>query len=169
MQKVMEFCEKVMIYVSTMATFVLMLLTTADAGGRYIFNRPITGAYEVTTNYLMIGAVFLAVCYGYRQGAYIRVTFCADHFKGKVKLGVNYFVQAVSLVYGILLVVASFQQALRVLSDHTTLSSIDFIPLSPAYFIIPVGLFFMSLSMLLDLRRVKNGKSSLFMEESPTL
>ena len=169
MGKVLAFCEKVMIYVSTMATLVLMLLTTADAGGRYIFNRPITGAYEVTTNYLMIGAVFLAVCYGYRQGSYIRVTFCIDRFKGKTKLYINYFVQVLSFVYGAMLVIASFQQGLRVYSDHTTLSSIDFIPLSPAYFIVPVGLFFMSLAMLLDLRNVKKGKSSLFMEESPTL
>ncbi len=86
MRKLLNGCELVMLYVSTMSTFVLMLLTTADAGGRYLFNRPITGAYEITTNYLEIAAVFLAVCYGYREGAYIRVTFLVDRLPGKVKL-----------------------------------------------------------------------------------
>lgn len=168
MRRLMDACEKVMLYIATMSTFVLMLLTTADAGGRYLFNRPITGAYEITTNYLMMAAVFLALSYGYREGAYIRVTFLADRLPGKVKLFVNYFVQLVSIVYGGLLIIATFQQALRIIDSHTTLSSIDFIPLGPAYVIVPVGLFFMSLAMLLDIRKVKEGKSPLFQEESPT-
>ncbi len=168
MRKLMNGCELVMLYVSTMSTFVLMLLTTADAGGRYLFNRPITGAYEITTNYLMIAAIFMALSFGYREGAYIRVTFLADRLPGKVKLVVNYFVQVVSMLYGVLLVIATFQQALRVISDHTTLSSLDFIPLGPAYVIVPVGLFFMSLAMLLDIGKVRKGESSLFREESPT-
>ncbi len=60
----------------------MMLITTADAGGRYLFNRPILAAYELTTNYLMIAAVFLALPYAYRQGANIRVTFLADRLRG---------------------------------------------------------------------------------------
>ena len=168
MKKLLNGCELVMLYVSTLATFVLMLLTTADAGGRYLLNRPITGAYEITTNYLEIAAVFLAVCYGYREGAYIRVTFLVDRLPRGVKLYINYLVQMISMLYGVLLVIATSQQALRVIADHMTLSSLDFIPLGPAYVIVPVGLFFMSVAMLLDIRKVKNGQSSLFREESPT-
>jgi TRAP-type C4-dicarboxylate transport system permease small subunit len=168
MRKLLNGCELVMLYVSTMSTFVLMLLTTADAGGRYLFNRPITGAYEITTNYLMIAAIFMALSFGYREGAYIRVTFLADRLPGKVKLAVNYLVQTVSMLYGVLLIIATYQQALRVISDHTTLSSLDFIPLGPAYVIVPAGLFFMSLAMLLDIGKVRKGQSPLFREESPT-
>lgn len=168
MQKLLNGCETVMLYVASMSTFVLMLLTTADAGGRYIFNRPITGAYEITSNYLEIAAVFLAATYAYREGAYIRVTFFVDRLPGKVKLVVNHFVQVVSMLYGVLLVIATYQQVSRVFSDHTTLSSLDFIPLWPAYVIVPVGLFFMSLAMLLDIRKVRKGQSPLFREESPT-
>jgi TRAP-type C4-dicarboxylate transport system permease small subunit len=168
MQKLLNGCEKIMLYVSAMSTFVLMLLTTADAGGRYLFNRPITGAYELTTNYLMIAAVFMAMSFGYREGAYIRVTFLVDRLPGKVKLVINHIVQVISMLYGVLLVIGTLQQALRVFSDHTTLSSLDFVPLGPAYLIVPVGLFFMSLAMLLDIRKVKKGESPLFAEESPT-
>ena len=89
MQNVLRGCERVMLYISTLSTFVLMLLTTADAGGRYIFNRPITGAYEVSTNYLMIAAIFMALSFGYRQGSYIRVTLLTSHLRGRVKLVVN--------------------------------------------------------------------------------
>jgi TRAP-type C4-dicarboxylate transport system permease small subunit len=168
MQKLLNGCELVMVYISCLSTFVLMLLTTADAGGRYLFNRPITGTFEITGNYLMVAAVFLAVCYGYRSGAYIRVTFVADRLPREMKLYVDYFVQVVSMLYGVLLIVATYQQALRVIADHTNLSSVESIPLGPAYVIVPVGLFFMSLMMLLDIRKVKKGESSLFSEESPT-
>jgi len=164
MQKVLSGCESVMLYISTLSTFILMLLTTADAGGRYIFNRPITGAYEVTTNYLMIAAIFMALSFGYREGSYIRVTFLVNHLKGKAKFIVNHFVQAFSLVYGFLLVFATYKQALRTFEMHTTLSSLDFIPVGPAYVIVPVGLFFMSLAMLIDLPKVRKGRSPLFTE-----
>lgn len=56
--------------VAAVATFCMMLLTTADASGRrYLFNRPILAAYELATNYLMIAGVFLAMPYAYRRGA----------------------------------------------------------------------------------------------------
>jgi TRAP-type C4-dicarboxylate transport system permease small subunit len=165
MRKLLGLCESVMIYVSAFATFILMLLTTADAGGRYFFNQPITGAYEISTNYLMVTAIFLSLSYGYRYGAYIRVTILTGRLRGKAKLVTNYIVQVFSVAYGFLMVFATFKMALRTLEMHTTLSSIDFIPLGPAYVIVPIGLFFMSLAMLLDLPKVRKNKSSLFTDE----
>jgi TRAP-type C4-dicarboxylate transport system permease small subunit len=168
MQRFLDGWERMMLTISTVTTFILMVLTTADAGGRYLFNRPITGAYEISTNYLMILLVFTAMCYCYREGAHIRVTFLVDRLPTKVKLIVNYIVQMVTVIIGILMVVATYRQALQMMETHTTLSSLPFVPLGPAYFIIPAGLFFMSLAMLLDMREVRKGKSSLFKEESPT-
>ena len=154
-----------MLYVSAVSTLILMFLTTADAGGRYLFNRPITGAYEITTNYLMVAAIFLSLSYGYREGAYIRVTLLAGRLTGRTKVVMNYVVQAFSLAYGVLLLFATYKQALRTFEMHTTLSSVGFIPLGPAYVIVPVGLFFMSLAMLLDLPKVGKDKSPLFTED----
>jgi TRAP-type C4-dicarboxylate transport system permease small subunit len=168
MQKVLDGWERMMLSVSTVITFILMVLTTADAGGRYLLNRPITGAYEISTNYLMILLVFMAMSYCYREGAHIRVTFLVDRLPVKVKLFVNYVVQAVSVIIGVLFIIATYQQALLTMEQHTTLSSLSFVPLGPAYFIVPAGLFFMSLAMLIDLRKVGKGRSSLFKEESPT-
>jgi TRAP-type C4-dicarboxylate transport system permease small subunit len=161
-------CETVLLYVAVFATFIMMCLTTADAAGRYLFNRPIAGAYEVTEKYLMVAMVFLGVCYAYRGGAYIRVTFLVDHLPGAVRVFLDYVAQVFSIAYGVLLVVATTQQFLRVSSDRMTLSTVD-IPIAPAYLIVPAGLFFMSVLMLLDLPRVRRGESLLFKDESPTL
>lgn len=169
MEKVLALCERVMLYISTLSTFILMLLTTADAGGRYIFNRPITGAYEISTTYLMIAGIFMGMSFGYRQGSYIRVTLLTGHLKGKVKVAVNTFVQIISLLYGVLLVIATYRQALRTFEMHTTLSSLDYIPVGPAYVIVPVGLFFMCLAMLIDLPKVRKNKSPLFAEDEAAI
>ena len=167
MQRLLNRCENVLLYSAVLSTFIMMCLTTADAGGRYIFNRPIIGAYEVTQSYLMVAAVFLALGYAYRQGANIRVTFLVDRLPQQARIIVNHFVQIASMLYGVVLVVATIQQALRNIASGATLSGFP-IPLGPAYVIVPVGLFFMSLAMLLDVRKVRAGKSPLFQEGSPT-
>ena len=167
MQRLLDGCENVLTYAAVLATFLMMLLTTADAAGRYLLNRPITGAYEITTNYLMVSAVFLAMAFAYRGGANIRVTFLVDRLPRPVKLVVNHLVQIVSMVYCAALVYATFKQALRTIATRTTLSSIE-IPQGPAYFLVPVGLFLATLMMLVDLGKVRKGRSPLFQEESPT-
>lgn len=161
-------CETALLYVAVFATFVMMCLTTADAAGRYLFNRPIAGAYEITEKYLMVAMVFMGLCYAYRGGAYIRVTFVVDHLPGTVRIFFDYLAQVFSIAYGVLLAVATMQQFLRVVSDRMTLITVD-IPVAPAYLIVPAGLFLMSLLMLLDLPRVRRGESLLLEDESPIL
>jgi TRAP-type C4-dicarboxylate transport system permease small subunit len=167
MQKLLDVCENISTYVAVFSTFVMMLLTTGDAAGRYLLNHPITGAFEITTNYLMVSTIFLAMTYAYREGAHIRVTFLASRLPRLVKLIVNHLVQIVSVLYCAALVFASFKQALRTIASGTTLSSLP-IPQGPAYLLVPVGLFLFVITMLIDVRKVRKGESSLFQEESPT-
>ena len=145
------------------ATFVMMVLTTADAVGRYVFNRPILVAYELTTNYLMVAAVFLAMPYAYREGANIRVTFLADRLRGPIRLAVDYIVQVASTLYCVALVVATVQQARHIVRTGTTFTTVD-LPMWPAHVAIAVALFFVAVMMLADLPEVRRGRSSLFRE-----
>jgi TRAP-type C4-dicarboxylate transport system permease small subunit len=156
-------CEQALTLVAAAATFVMMLLTTADAGGRYLFNRPILAAYELTTNYLMVAAIFLAMPYTYRQGANIRVTFLVERLGRGARLAVNHVVQLVSILYCAALVAATFQQARHMLATNTTFVTLD-LPLWPAHLIVSIGLFFTTLLMLIDLREVRKDRSSLFMD-----
>jgi TRAP-type C4-dicarboxylate transport system permease small subunit len=163
MQRWLDGCERILTLVAAVATFCMMVLTTADAGGRYLFNRPLLAAYELTTNYLMIAAVFLAMPYAYRQGANIRVTFLVDRLGRRARLAVNHIVQLVSIVYCAMLVFATFQQARHVFSTKTTFVTLD-LPLWPAHLLVCIGLFLTTLMMLIDLGEVRKGRSSLFRE-----
>jgi TRAP-type C4-dicarboxylate transport system permease small subunit len=167
MEKLLNSVEKVLTFVAAMTCFALMLLTTIDTLGRYILNMPITGAFEITTNYLLVALVFLAMGYSYCEGVHVRVDFVAVRLPKKLKLLVNHLVQVTSILYILVLVIASTQQALRVHSSHMVMSSLEMIPMWPANLIVPVGLFVMFLLMLLDLGRVRTGRSRMFKEESP--
>lgn len=153
--------ERALTLVAVIATFAMMLLTTADAVGRYVFNRPILVAYELTTNYLMIAAVFLAMPYAYREGANIRVTFLVERLRGTPRLVVDYVVQLVSLLYCAALVVATFLQARHIMRTGTTFTTID-VPLWPGHLTVAIALFLAAVMMLVDLGEVRRGRSSLF-------
>ena len=163
MQRWLDGCERVATLGAVAATFVMMLLTTADAGGRYVFNRPILAAYEVTTNYLMVVGVFLALPYGYRQGANVRVTFLAGRLRGTARLVLDHVVQVVAIAYCGVLFYATFRQALHIRSTGTTLTILD-TPQWPGYLVVSIGLFLTTLLMLLDLREVRRGRSSMFID-----
>jgi TRAP-type C4-dicarboxylate transport system permease small subunit len=163
MEKILSHCEKWSTHVAVLSIFIMMLLTTADAIGRYLFSFPLAGAYEVTEKYLMIIAVYLGASYTYRGGSTIRITLLVDRLPGGVKMALQVFAQVFSICYGFFLMVPAVQCVLRVYEQKITLSSPQ-LPLWVPYTAIPIGLFLMSLFMLRDLPRVRSGGSALFRE-----
>src|SRR6476620_1260838 len=125
-------CELVLVYASVLAALAMMCLTSADALSRYLLNRPIIGAYEITEKYLMVATIFLGLSFAYRGGVFIRVTFLVDRLSGTAKLAADYFAYFVSLVFCAVVLTATAQQALRSLADETNLSALP-IPVGPAY------------------------------------
>jgi len=166
MRRFLDRSESVLTYTAVFSIFIMMCLTTVDAIGRYVFNYPLTGAYEITEKYLILAAVFLGVSYSYRGGAFIRVTILMDHLPGRVRIPINYFSQVFSIAYSAALFVASIQQILRSHTQHQTLSSLP-LPTWPGSWVISAGLLLASLLLLFDLPRVRTGKSALFKDQSP--
>jgi TRAP-type C4-dicarboxylate transport system permease small subunit len=161
MRALLDGCERVMTMAAAAAAAAMMLLTTADALGRYLLNRPILVALEVTTNYLMIAAVFLALPYAYRQGANIRVTFLVERLGRRARLVIDHAVQMLSLLYVSLLVFATFQQLRNMFTTGTLFTTVE-LPIWPGHALVTLGLLLVALMMLLDLREVRTGRSSLF-------
>jgi TRAP-type C4-dicarboxylate transport system permease small subunit len=161
MQKWLDGCERILTVVAVVATFGMMLLTTADAGGRYLFNRPILAAFEVTSSYLMVAVVFLALPHAYRQGANIRVTFLVDRLGRKPRLVVDHLVQLISLFYCTALVFATFRQARHIMATGTLFTTLN-LPQWPGHLAVVIGLFLTALMLLRDLGQVRKGRSSLF-------
>jgi TRAP-type C4-dicarboxylate transport system permease small subunit len=165
MDKILLKIEKVFLVVGMVALFLMMALTTVDAVCRYLFNAPITGAYEVTEKYLMLFSIFLGVSYTYRGSGLIRVTILMDRLPQKAKILINHFAQLFAIVYCGILVVGTYQYATRLYGHGTTLGSLYFLPQWIGAAAIPMGLALMGVFLLIDFPKVRKGKSSLFQEE----
>jgi TRAP-type C4-dicarboxylate transport system permease small subunit len=59
-------------YIGNTALALMMLLTTVDVFGRYFFNSPVLGAYEIT-EYLMLIMVFSFLAFAQSKKAHINV------------------------------------------------------------------------------------------------
>jgi len=161
--------EKAFTFLAMTSAFIMVCITTADALGRYFLNQPISGAYEITENYLMIFAIYFALAYAYHEGANVRITFLVSRLPSQTKLVINYFVQIFSILFIAFLFVSATRMNLGRLGEIMELSKTLRLPIWPAYLIISLGLLFLSLLVLLDLRQVKRGKSGLFKESSENL
>lgn len=51
----------------------MMLTTSVDAIGRYLFNSPLQGGYEMTSLYFMVVLCFLGIAPTYSAGGHIRL------------------------------------------------------------------------------------------------
>jgi TRAP-type C4-dicarboxylate transport system permease small subunit len=167
MQKGLLQVEKGLLYVAMAAVFAMMSLTTADAVWRYVFNSPITGAYEITEKYLMLVGIFLGMSYTYRGAGFIRVTILMDRLPNSVKVPINYLSQLISIVYFAVLIWGTYEYAVRTYHQGTTLGSIYSAPLWVGAAFIPLGLFLAGLFLLLDFPRVGRGESALFKDSGP--
>ena len=159
-------CESALTYLGVVAVVAMTCLGTVDAASRYLLNSPIAGAYEITEKYLMAAAVFPGFATAYRGGAFIRVTFFVDRLPAAAKAWTYVFAQALSLTFCLLLVVATTQQSLRVSENATTLSTLPWL-LAPGYWLAPLGLAFLSLLMIIDLRRAHSGATPMFQSDAP--
>jgi TRAP-type C4-dicarboxylate transport system permease small subunit len=59
-------------YVGALSLFTMMCLTTVDVVGRYLFNRPITGVFELT-EYLVLILIFSFIGYTQSQKSHVAV------------------------------------------------------------------------------------------------
>jgi TRAP-type C4-dicarboxylate transport system permease small subunit len=66
------------IYASALFLVAMMLITVADVTARSLFNRPITGAYDLVQLFL-VGTVFLSIPDVFLRGENIVIDF-VDHF-----------------------------------------------------------------------------------------
>ncbi|MBI5443557.1 MAG: TRAP transporter small permease [Deltaproteobacteria bacterium] len=157
-----ELAERLLAYVAGGAIVAMMLLTTADAAGRYLLNLPIGGAYEVTEKFLMV-LTLLGVCHAYRNGSYVRLTFLVERLPRRLRLAVDYLAQTICVLISLLITVTTFVQTLRVLEARTIVDVRSRgVPLWPAYGVIPLAMVFLFLALFGDLKRVGRGSSHLF-------
>ncbi len=149
--------ESAMFRLSQISVFAMMLLTTADAICRYLLHQPIVGAFEFTTNYLMVMTVFLSMSYVMRLKGHIKIDLITNHLPTRLVA----FFQTVFLLFGAIMMLILGYQGMWVTIEawekkYTTMGLISW-PMWLSYICIPVGAFLFCIRLLIEIVYPCNG------------
>lgn len=104
-EKVVSTLNNVLHKLSSVILFLLMFLTTADVFGRYFFNKPITGTYELTGLALAM-IIFFSLGSAQLKKDHIEIDFLTNMMPAKVQHALYAFT---SLILFILMSLTSWQ------------------------------------------------------------
>lgn len=127
---------------------VLILLSTVNVLGRWLFDWPISG-YVDWTEQAMAFIAFLGLAYTQREGGHIRMDFAVSRLHGRRLWFTELFSTVLMLVMTLILIYGSYLHFLRAyqLGD----SSLDIqLPTWPAKLVVPVAFTVLALRLLLQ-------------------
>lgn len=144
--------EHLLAWVSASIVLIMMLVTTSDVILRYLFNRPIAGAYELQ-EFLLVGVVFLSAAYIQAIKKHIIVDVFTVHLPMKTQAVVGFLGNVIFLF---IFAIITWQSGLIaweawVIKDHT-MGLIEY-PLWPAKWMLTVGTFALCLRLVSDISR----------------
>lgn len=119
------------------AMAILMLLIAFDVIGRYVFNRPIPGGYELT-EYLMAVVVPLSVAYCMRQKNHVGVDLVVERLALKTRRWVEIVTLSITMV---LMGFMAWQNWIRFIEvvRKPEVSAVLKVPSYPFFLAIPIG------------------------------
>lgn len=154
LKKTFNSIERTAMALAMIITVAMMLIITVDSMGRYLFNSPITGSYELVEKYLMPALVFLGLNLSYKDKQQISIEVLYDKTKGILR-GVFDVIRIVAML--IIMGLITYQGASLTIDSFID-KRMDFggvpIPLYWAYMWIPIGSGIMFIRLLIDLGKV---------------
>jgi TRAP-type C4-dicarboxylate transport system permease small subunit len=127
----------------------MMFIGAGDVVGRYLFNRPITGAMEIS-QLLMGGSIFLALAYTHAEKAHVSVDIVFTRYPPRVRAILTSIMMFISFVLFALITWQSFLIAMSDLASGK-LVRVILIPLGPFKFLLPLGALFISLECIIQM------------------
>ncbi len=140
--------SKYLRHIGNFALAAMMFLTTADVTGRYFFNSPILGAYEVT-EYLMLLVVFSFLAFAQAEKAHISVDILFAGLPHRVQAVISRLNHLACLLITILMTWMGIKQAIS-LSHTGEMSTLLKIPDYPFAIFLVIGCTVLSLEFFID-------------------
>jgi TRAP-type C4-dicarboxylate transport system permease small subunit len=150
--RIIERVSRVMNNVGGVILFILMMLTVCDVFMRYVFNLPIMGTTELT-RYMLVVLVFLGMAWCAVRLKHVKVDLVMSRFSARVQAIVDIITYFFSLVICIIM-------AWRVLLESVTVqrlgisSSLLKVPDFPFYVLLALGLFILSLVVMIQIVQI---------------
>lgn len=137
------------------AMFFMMCLTVVDVVGRYVFNSPILGAFEIT-EFLVLIIVFSFLGYAQAKKSHVTVDLFFDRFSRKKRTVVAVFNYAGGIALFFIIAWMGFEKAVE--SFHTGEKPLNLsIPNFPFVFFLSYGAAIVCVEFLRDIIQKLNG------------
>ena len=141
--------NRMMSFTGMLVLFLMMLLTTADVIGRYLFNKPVQGTFELT-EIMLVTIVFSSMAFCQFSKGHISVDILVRHFPQKTQRIIDTFNYLATLVVLILISWMSFKNGVEVMNSKDMTMILE-IPIYPFVFIVSLGAAGMAVEVLRDM------------------
>lgn len=146
----------------SIALFAMMCLTMADVAGRYLFNVPITGAFELT-EFMVLILIFSFLGYTQAQKSHVSVELLLAVIPKKIRFYIEIFNHLICFLLSLLIVLMSIQRALE-LKEAGEASPNLAIPTHPFVFFLVLGCLVLAIEYLRDIVELIKSKEEFFEE-----
>jgi TRAP-type C4-dicarboxylate transport system permease small subunit len=150
--KIMTPLSKVLVYFGAAFLAIMMFLTTSDVAMRYFFNRPISGAFDLT-EYMMAIVFAFGLPYCIVQKGHIKVDIMMEHLSEKVQTIIMAITTPLGLgLFG--LIAWQSLQYVQIQCDTNIMSSVLHIPRYPFVAVLFVGYTCFAIVLLADVLKL---------------
>lgn len=150
--KKLGWLTKKLSYLGAAGLFAIMLLTTADVTGRYLFNKPILGAFELT-EFLVLILIFSFLACAQAEKNHVSVDLLLGRFSKRWQRVIGIINHAVCLVMMGLFVWMTTIRALELMAFVEASANLG-IPKYPFAFFVVIGFAVLGLEYIRDLIRM---------------
>ena len=126
--------------VISLLIFLMMVITTIEVVGRYVFNHPTVWVWPINRQLFGVFILFAGI-YTMSKGDHIRVEILYDHFPPKMKLIARWIAMGAFLCFMVALVLQGSRMGWNSLMAREKLTGAFPIPLYPLKLLIPIAAF----------------------------
>ncbi len=134
-----------------LALFAMMCLTVIDVVGRYIFNSPILGAFELTS-FLVSIMIYSFLGYAQSEKVHVTVDLLVNAFPNKAQTVVKLFNYVIGLFIMILFSWKGFEKAIEAMEAGDSPMNLP-IPIYPFVFFLAFGCGIVCIEFIRDILR----------------
>lgn len=149
LEKTTDKLNTIMKYLCVILLFCMMLLGTVDVLGRYLFNSPVSGTYEIF-GMLLPALVLLGLAYAQAERAHIRITLLISRLPSMVQRVLGIITTIIMMFMTVLIGWHGMELSLRFKEMGKLIDTIQ-IPIYIPQLVVPIGAFILLLVLLVQL------------------
>ena len=138
--------------IGALGVIAMLVHVVLDVLMRFLFNNPITGTLEITTYYYMIAVAFIGAFSAQQRLEHIEITALTDRMGPNARLWFSVFADVITLAFLAALIWYGWDIAMGSLEEAEVAEATQVL-VSPAGFILPLGLGAYAIRLLLHMVR----------------